>query len=139
MLKGDRVCINMPMITELPIAVLACARIGAIHSVVFAGFSSRALATRINDSECKILLTSDGGFRGDKVIPLKDIADNALKACPSIKKSIIFKRTGQTIEWIQSRDLWWHEELAKVDDSCPAEVMDSEDVLFILYTSGSTG
>ena len=137
--KGDRVCIYMPMIAELPVAVLACARIGAIHSVVFAGFSSKALAARINDSECKVLLTSDGGFRGDKVTPLKDIADDALKTCPSIKKSIIFKRTRQTIDWIQGRDLWWHEELKKVDDSCPAEVMDSEDILFILYTSGSTG
>ena len=137
--KGDRVCIYMPMITELPIAVLACARIGAIHSVVFAGFSSRALAARINDSECKVLLTSDGGFRGDKVTPLKDIADDALKTCPSIKKSIVFKRTSQQIKWMPGRDLWWHEELAKVNDFCPAEVMDSEDLLFILYTSGSTG
>ena len=139
MVKGDRVCIYMPMIVEIQIAVLACARIGAIHSIVFAGFSSRALAARINDSKCKVLLTSDGGLRGDKIIPLKDIADNALKTCPSIKKSIIFKRTRQTVEWIKGRDLWWHEELAKVDDSCPAEVMDSEDILFILYTSGSTG
>ena len=137
--KGDRVCIYMPMVAELSIAVLACARIGAIHSVVFAGFSSRALAARINDAKCKILLTSDGGFRGDKITPLKDIADDALKTCPSIKKSIIFQRTKQSIEWTQGRDVWWHEELTKVNDSCPAEMMDSEDMLFILYTSGSTG
>ena len=137
--KGDRVCIYMPMVAELSIAVLACARIGAIHSVVFAGFSSRALAARINDAKCKILLTSDGGFRGDKITPLKDIADDALKTCPSIKKSIIFQRTKQTIEWTKGRDVWWHEELTKVNDSCPAEMMDSEDMLFILYTSGSTG
>ena len=137
--KGDRVCIYMPMVAELSVAVLACARIGATHSVVFAGFSSRALAARINDAECKVLLTSDGGFRGDKVTPLKDIADEALKTCPSIKKSIVFQRTKQTIAWTSGRDVWWHEELTKVDDSCPAEVMDSEDMLFILYTSGSTG
>ena len=91
--KGDRVCVYMPMVAELAVAVLACARIGAIHSVVFAGFSSRALSARINDAECKVLLTSDGGFRGDKVTPLKDIADEALKTCPSIKKSIVFQRT----------------------------------------------
>ncbi len=137
--KGDRVCIYMPMVAELSVAVLACARIGATHSVVFAGFSSRALAARINDAECKVLLTSDGGFRGDKVTPLKDIADEALKICPSIKKSIVFQRTKQTIAWTSGRDVWWHEELTKVDDSCPAEMMDSEDMLFILYTSGSTG
>ena len=137
--KGDRVCVYMPMVAELAVAILACARIGAIHSVVFAGFSSRALSARINDAECKVLLTSDGGFRGDKVTPLKDIADEALKTCPSIKKSIVFQRTQQAIAWMPGRDVWWHEELTKVDDHCPAEVMDSEDMLFILYTSGSTG
>jgi len=137
--KGDRVCIYMPMVSELAIAVLACARIGAIHSVVFAGFSSTALAARINDAECKVLLTSDGGFRGDKTTPLKDIADDALKNCPTIKKSIVFQRTKQEVTWNPSIDVWWHEELEKVNDDCPAEVMDSEDMLFILYTSGSTG
>jgi len=137
--KGDRVCIYMPMVLELAVAVLACARIGAIHSVVFAGFSSTALAARINDASCKVLLTADGGFRGDKVTSLKDIADEALKECPTIEKSIVFKRTEQNVSWNPSIDVWWHEEVAKVDDICPAEIMDAEDMLFILYTSGSTG
>ena len=136
--KGDRICIYMPMTPELAIAVLACARIGAIHSVVFAGFSATALAARINDAECNILLTADGGFRGPKVTPLKDIADEALTSCPSINNCIVLKRTGQDVSW-NNMDLWWHEELEKVNDNCPAEVMDSEDPLFILYTSGSTG
>ena len=136
--KGDRICIYMPMTPELAIAVLACARIGAIHSVVFAGFSATALAARINDAECSILLTADGGFRGPKVTPLKDIADEALKTCPSVKNCIVLQRTSQNISW-NPVDLWWHEELEKVNDNCPAEVMDSEDPLFILYTSGSTG
>ncbi len=137
--KGDRVCIYMPMVSELAVAVLACARVGAIHSVVFAGFSSTALAARINDAACKVLLTADGGFRGDKITALKDIADEALKTCPSIETSIVFQRTKQDITWNSNMDVWWHEELAKVDDNCPAEIMDSEDMLFILYTSGSTG
>ncbi len=137
--KGDRVCIYMPMVSELAVAVLACARIGAVHSVVFAGFSSTALAARINDAECKVLLTADGGFRGDKMTPLKDIADEALKTCPSIQKVIVYQRTRQSIAWNPSLDVWWHEELEKVTDNCPAELMDSEDMLFILYTSGSTG
>lgn len=137
--KGDRVCIYMPMVSELAVAVLACARIGAVHSVVFAGFSSTALAARINDAECKVLLTADGGFRGDKTTPLKDIADEALKTCPSIQKVIVYQRTKQNITWNPSLDVWWHEELKKVDDHCPAEIMDAEDMLFILYTSGSTG
>ena len=136
--KGDRICIYMPMTPELAIAVLACARIGAIHSVVFAGFSATALAARINDAECSILLTSDGGFRGAKVTPLKEIADEALTSCPSIKNCIVLRCTGQDISW-NPIDLWWHEELEKVNDVCPAEIMDSEDPLFILYTSGSTG
>jgi len=136
--KGDRVCIYMPMTPELAIAVLACARIGAIHSVVFAGFSAAALAARLNDAECCMLLTADGGFRGAKVTPLKDIADEALTSCPTVKKCIVFKRTGQDVSW-NNIDLWWHEELEKVNDVCPAEIMDSEDPLFILYTSGSTG
>ena len=136
--KGDRICIYMPMTPELAIAVLACARIGAIHSVVFAGFSASALAARINDASCSMLLTADGGFRGNKVTPLKDIADEALQNCDTIEKCIVLKRTGQQVSW-NSNDLWWHEEIIKASIDCPAEVMDSEDPLFILYTSGSTG
>ena len=136
--KGDRVCLYMPMVPELAITVLACARIGAIHSVVFAGFSAAALAARINDAECTMLVTADGGFRGAKVTPLKVIADQALTHCNSIKTSIVLKRTGQEVAW-NDIDVWWHEALEEVDDNCPAEIMDSEDPLFILYTSGSTG
>ena len=136
--KGDRICLYMPMVPELAISVLACARIGAIHSVVFAGFSAAALAARINDADCAMLVTADGGFRGAKVTPLKAIADEALTHCTSIKTSIVLKRTGQEVAW-NDIDVWWHEALAEVDDHCPAEIMDSEDPLFILYTSGSTG
>ena len=136
--KGDRICIYMPMIPELAIAVLACARIGAIHSVVFAGFSATALAARINDASCTMLLTADGGFRGAKTIGLKDIADEALQSCTSVESCIVFQRTNNEVNW-NPIDRWWHEEIEKVDDHCPAEVMDSEDPLFILYTSGSTG
>ena len=136
--KGDRICLYMPMIPELAIAVLACARIGAIHSVVFGGFSASALSARINDAQCKILITADGGFRGSKITPLKLIADKALENCPSIKRNIVYKRTNKKINW-KNIDVWWHEELEKVDDNCDAEIMDSEDPLFILYTSGSTG
>jgi acetyl-CoA synthetase len=136
--KGDRVCIYMPMVPELAIAVLACARIGAVHSVVFAGFSATALSARINDANCKILLTADGGFRGNKVTPLKTIADDALKTCPSIEKTIVLNRTNSEVT-METNQVWWHEELQKVDDNCPAEIMNAEDMLFILYTSGSTG
>ena len=136
--KGDRICIYMPMVPELAIAVLACARIGAIHSVVFAGFSAAALAARINDASCSMLLTADGGYRGSKVTPLKDIADKALKSCSTVRHSIVFKRAGLEVAW-NPIDIWWHEAIKDVDDNCPAEVMDSEDPLFILYTSGSTG
>ena len=137
--KGDRVCIYLPMIPELAVAVLACARIGAIHSVVFAGFSSNALSSRINDSKCKIIITSDGGFRGNKTINLKGIVDEALKDCSSIEKVLVVKRTNETINMKEGRDLWLQPLLDEAIDNHVAEIMDAEDPLFILYTSGSTG
>jgi acetyl-CoA synthetase len=137
--KGDRICLYMPMVPELTIAVLACARIGAIHSVVFAGFSAKSLSDRINDADCKILITSDGGFRGEKITPLKDISDEAMKTTPTIKLCIVLKRTNSSIKMQKDRDIWWHDEIDKVLLSNNAEKMDSEDALFILYTSGSTG
>ncbi len=137
--KGDRVCIYLPMIPELAYAVLACARIGAVHSVVFAGFSSSALATRINDSSCKMLITSDGGFRGNKVIDLKGIADKALEDTPSIEKTLVVKRTGKEVNMKDGRDLWIAPLLEKAAGESVAAIMDAEDILFILYTSGSTG
>ena len=137
--KGDRICLYMPMVPELAIAVLACARIGAIHSVVFAGFSAKSLSDRINDADCNILITADGGFRGEKITPLKDISDEAMKSTPSIKKCIVLERTKSNITMQNGRDIWWHDEMYKVNSKFPAEIMDSEDPLFILYTSGSTG
>jgi acetyl-CoA synthetase len=137
--KGDRVCIYMPMVPELAIAVLACARIGAIHSVVFGGFSAQSIADRIQDAQCSIVITADGGFRGNKVIPLKSVIDDALVSSPSVKKVIVLSRTHIPVSMISGRDVWWSEEISKVDSDCPAEIMDSEDMLFILYTSGSTG
>lgn len=137
--KGDRICIYMPMIPELAIAVLACARIGAIHSVVFAGFSANALAGRINDAQCKLVITSDGSFRGNKTIAIKNIVDEALLQCNSVQKVIVKARTGADINWNQQRDIWWHDEMQKADAECEPEVMDAGDTLFILYTSGSTG
>lgn len=137
--KGDRICLYMPMTPELAIATLACARIGAMHSVVFAGFSARSLEDRINDASCNIIVTADGGFRGAKIIELKKIVDVALVKCPSIKKAIVLKRTDGDVVMKAGRDVWLHEELDLVDDNCPAEMMDSEDELFVLYTSGSTG
>ena len=137
--KGDRICLYMPMVPELAIATLACARIGAIHSVVFAGFSAKALADRINDASCNILLTSDGLYRGSKQLCLKAIADTALELCSSITSCIVLKRTGENILMKPKRDFWWMEETSKVSSFCKAQEMDSEDPLFILYTSGSTG
>ena len=137
--KGDRICIYMPMVPELAVAVLACARIGAIHSVVFGGFSFQSLADRINDAQCSLVITADGGYRGSKVIPLKSIVDDALAQCDSVQKVIVFKRTNNPVEMKNGRDTWWHDETAGVNDECEAEEMDSEDMLFILYTSGSTG
>jgi acetyl-CoA synthetase len=137
--KGDRICLYMPMVPELAIAVLACARIGAIHSVVFAGFSATSLADRIIDATCNILVTADGSFRGAKIIGLKEIVDDALISCPSIEKVIVLERTQQSINWVEGRDIWWHKAMETASNICPAEVMDAEDMLFILYTSGSTG
>lgn len=136
---GDRVAIYMPMIPELTIAMLACARIGAIHSVVFAGFSAASLADRINDAEAKIVLTADGGFRGEKITPLKNIVDEALETCPCTEKVVVYQRTNSKINMTEGRDIWWHEAINGQSDVCPAEEMDAEDILFILYTSGSTG
>lgn len=137
--KGDRICIYMPMTPELAVAVLACARIGAIHSVVFAGFSARSLSDRINDASCTMVITADGGFRGGKITPLKSIVDDALRSTPTIERVIVLERTKQPVSMETGRDFWWHEEISKASAHCPAEAMDSEDTLFILYTSGSTG
>jgi len=137
--KGDRICIYMPMTPELAYTVLACARIGAIHSVVFAGFSSKSLSDRILDAQCTMLVTADGGYRGQKITPLKEIADQALENADCIKQVVVLKRTGIDITMQEGRDVWWHNEFNKANDECPAEVMDAEDMLFILYTSGSTG
>jgi acetyl-CoA synthetase len=138
--KGDRVCLYMQMVPELAIAVLACARIGAVHSVVFGAFSSDSLRDRINDSQCKILVTQDTGVRGTKQnIPMKSNADNAVSDTPSIEHVVVVQRTGEPINMDPHRDIWWHEAISGVGSVCKPEVMDSEDPLFILYTSGSTG
>jgi acetyl-CoA synthetase len=137
--KGDTVCIYMPMIPELAIAVLACARIGAIHSVVFGGFSAQSIADRINDSQCKMVITTDGAVRGAKHVPMKDTVDDALIGCPSVKKVIVATHTRTPVSMIKGRDSWWEHEVKLVNANCPAEEMDAEDPLFILYTSGSTG
>lgn len=137
--KGDRVCIYMPPVPEAVIAMLACARLGAVHSVVFAGFSSNSLTDRIHDCSAKLLITADGAYRGSKKIPLKTIVDNALSRCTSVQTCIVFRRTGETVSMSPGRDLWWHDMLEKTSDVCTAEIMDAEDPLFILYTSGSTG
>ena len=137
--KGDRITIYMPMIPEAAVAMLACARIGAIHSVVFGGFSPDSLAGRITDCDSNIIITADEGIRGGKIIPLKENTDAALKLCSSIKKCIVVKRTGNDINWVKGRDVWYHEAMSDVDNECQPEEMDAEDPLFILYTSGSTG
>lgn len=137
--KGDKVCIYMPMIPELAIAMLACARIGAVHSIVFAGFSSSAIARRINDSECKMLITANEVYRGSKRVNLKEICDKALEETPSIETVIVYRRTVEPTSMKEGRDKFWIDELQKVETDCPAEEMDAEDMLFILYTSGSTG
>jgi acetyl-CoA synthetase len=141
--KGDRICIYMPMLPELAIAVLACARIGAVHSVVFGGFSAQSIADRIKDAECNIVITCDGGMRGNKEIQLKNVIDDALVQCPTIKRVIVLTRTRTPVSMIKGRDVWWEDEIKKVETQgntgCIAEEMDAEDMLFILYTSGSTG
>ena len=137
--KGDRVAVYMPMIPELTIGVLACARIGAVHSVVFAGFSSNALADRINDSRCVCVLTSDGMYRGEKALPIKATVDEALKNCDSIESVIVIRRDGREVAMVEGRDYWYHDAVVEVGSDCLAEPMDAEDMLFILYTSGSTG
>ena len=137
--KGDRICIYMPMVPEAAVAMLACARIGAIHSVVFAGFSANSLSDRIQDCDCNIVITSDGAYRGAKEIPIKDVVDEALEICPSVKKVIVLERTRANIIMKEGRDVMWHDEMKKAGMDCNAEIVDSEDMLFILYTSGSTG
>jgi acetyl-CoA synthetase len=137
--KGDRVCIYLPMIPELAYAVLACARIGAVHSVVFAGFSAKSLVDRITDAGCKIVLTSDGGFRGDKTINLKGIIDEALEKCPDVNRVIVVEHTKTRPSMTPGRDITWEKAIEGALSECPAEIMDAEDMLFILYTSGSTG
>jgi acetyl-CoA synthetase len=137
--KGDRICIYMPMIPELAIAVLACARIGAIHSVVFAGFSANAIADRVNDAGATMVITSDGPNRGAKQIPVKRVVDEALEKCSTVNKVIVVDRLGWAPKMVEGRDVWYHEEVTEVDKNCEPEIMDSEDMLFILYTSGSTG
>lgn len=137
--KGDRVCIYMPMIPELAYAILACARIGAVHSVVFAGFSAGSLVDRINDSRCRLVMTADTTIRGGKKIELKKIVDEALVKCPSVERVIVFARTKSPHSMKEGRDVWWHDAIQGMAPHCPAEIMDSEDLLFILYTSGSTG
>lgn len=137
--KGDRVCIYLPMIPEAVFSMLACARIGAVHSVVFAGFSAASLSSRIQDSDCKVVLTSDGSYRGDKTINLKSVVDEALETCASVTNVLVYKHTGASVNMLSGRDIWWQDVVPQSSDRCEAETMDSEDMLFILYTSGSTG
>ncbi|QQS53532.1 MAG: acetate--CoA ligase [Candidatus Competibacteraceae bacterium] len=137
--KGDRVCIYMPMIPETAVAMLACTRIGAVHSIVFGGFSPDSLKDRIVDAECNVVVTSDEGLRGGRQVPMKANADKALQNTPSVQKMVVVKRTGGNIAWVEGRDVWYHDVMATASTDCPPEHMDAEDPLFILYTSGSTG
>ena len=137
--KGDRVCVYMPMVPEAAVAMLACARIGAVHSVVFGGFSPDALRDRILDSDCRVVVTADEGPRGGRNVPLKGNTHQALESCPDTHTCIVVRRTGNEVPWREGRDLWYHEAMADASPDCPAEALDAEDPLFILYTSGSTG
>lgn len=137
--KGDRVCIYLPMISEAATVMLACTRIGAVHSIVFGGFSAEALKDRILDADCRFLICADEGYRGGKTIPIKTHVDKAAASCPRLEKVIVIKNTGNSIDWHEQRDVWYHLEMAAASTDCPAEEMDAEDPLFILYTSGSTG
>ena len=137
--KGDRVCVYMPMVPEAPVAMLACARIGAVHSVVFGGFSPDALRDRILDSDCRVVITADEGPRGGRNVPLKKNTHEALEGCPDTHTCIVVRRTGNDVPWRDGRDVWYHEAMANASADCPAEELDAEDPLFILYTSGSTG
>ena len=137
--KGDRVCIYMPMIPEAAYAMLACARIGAVHSVVFGGFSPESLKDRILDSDCRVVITADEGIRGGKPVPLKANTDKAVESCPNVHTVLTVKRTGGDIDWVDDRDVWYHDSMSEASSDCPPEEMDAEDPLFILYTSGSTG
>jgi len=137
--KGDRVTIYLPMVPELPIAMLACARIGAIHSVVFGGFSAESLKNRILDCKSDIVITADGGYRGGRIVPLKQTTDEALKECPDVKTVVVLRRTGKDVGFVAGRDKWWHDVVRGLPQECEPEQMDAEDPLFILYTSGSTG
>jgi len=137
--KGDRVAIYMPMVPELPIAMLACARIGAVHSVIFGGFSVSAIVDRVHDAACKMIITADGGYRRGSVLPLKPVVDEALPQCPTVEKVLVVKRGGNAVTMQQGRDHWWHEAVSPASAVCPAEELDAEHPLYILYTSGSTG
>jgi acetyl-CoA synthetase len=137
--KGDRICIYLPMISEAAAVMLACTRIGAIHSIVFGGFSAEALKDRILDADCRFLVCADEGYRGGKIVPIKTNVDEAASHCPGLEKIIVIKNTGNPVDWHEQRDVWYHEAMANASSDCPAEEMDAEDPLFILYTSGSTG
>src|SRR5438093_4868463 len=137
--RGDRVTIYMPMIPELPVALLACARIGAVHSVIFGGFSARAIRDRAADAESHVIVTADGGYRRGAVLPLKKIVDEAIDGLDVVRHVVVFRRTGVEVTMREGRDRWWHELMTKADGECAAESMDASDPLFILYTSGTTG